>query len=187
MNDFNRLLFRTRLLAQLVAQRPKLGRTALMKLAYLLQTVRGVPLGYDFRLYTYGPFDSDLLNDLSRAESFGLVQSQMIPFSSGSGYGYEFSSGAKQTDAPARFAEELAKHEADMSWALENFANYSASDLELLTTIIYADREIAQHKGRVTPQDLSKMVRGVKPHFTDSYVAESIDFLRRQGLLQALN
>jgi hypothetical protein len=132
MNDLDRLWFRTRLLAQLVVQaRTKLGRTALMKLAYLLQIARGVPLGYDFRLYTYGPFDSDLLNDLARAESFGLVKSEMIPFSSGSGYGYEFSPGPKHTNAPPRVAEELTRCQQDIVWALENFAGYSASDLEL--------------------------------------------------------
>jgi hypothetical protein len=30
-----------------------------MKLACFLQTVKEVPLGYNFRLYTYGPYDGD--------------------------------------------------------------------------------------------------------------------------------
>ena len=29
-----------------------------------------VPLGYDFRLYTYGPFASEVLDDLETAQSF---------------------------------------------------------------------------------------------------------------------
>jgi hypothetical protein len=36
-----------------------------MKCLYFLQTVRRVPLRYHFGLYTYGPFDSDVLIDLS--------------------------------------------------------------------------------------------------------------------------
>ena len=42
-----------------------MGRTALMKYMYLLQTVRGLPLNYRFTLYSYGPFDADVLVDLS--------------------------------------------------------------------------------------------------------------------------
>ena len=47
-----------------------LGRTALMKFCYLLQTVRQVPLGYRFTLYSYGPFDSDVLSDLGTAVQY---------------------------------------------------------------------------------------------------------------------
>ena len=46
---------RTAVLTALVTRAPKSpGRTALMKFAYLLQMVRGVPLGYRFRLRNYG-------------------------------------------------------------------------------------------------------------------------------------
>jgi len=36
-----------------------------MKLLYFLQEWKGVRLNYDFRLYTYGPFESEVLSDLS--------------------------------------------------------------------------------------------------------------------------
>ena len=187
MNDTESWLIRTMLLSQLVVKSPaKLGRTALMKLAYLLQTVRDVPLGYDFRLYTYGPFDSNLLNDLAMAESFGLVESEMIPFVSGSGYGYEFAPGPKYRGASEKFAGELAAHQSAIEWALANFADCTASDLELLTTVIYADREVAQRKDRVSRQELVKMVCGVKPHFSEPYVSEKVEELSGQGLLLAL-
>src|SRR5262249_12172233 len=38
-----------------------LGRTAVMKLLYFLSALRGVQLGYRFTLYSYGPFDSEVL------------------------------------------------------------------------------------------------------------------------------
>ena len=40
-----------------------IGRTALMKYMYFLQTLRGVQLGYNFSMYSYGPFDADVLSD----------------------------------------------------------------------------------------------------------------------------
>ena len=48
-----------------------LGRTALIKLCFFLQTMRSVPLGYHFTLYSYGPFDPDVLADLNSAEALG--------------------------------------------------------------------------------------------------------------------
>ena len=94
MSAHNRWLLRIGVLTDLVEQsRTKLGRTALMKLAYFLQTIKGVPLGYNFRVYTYGPFDEDVLNDIGQAEMMQAITSTMIPFNNASGYGYEFSSG----------------------------------------------------------------------------------------------
>ena len=49
------------------AKSPTLGRTAIMKLCFFLQESKGVPLGYHFSLYSYGPFDSDVLSDLGTA------------------------------------------------------------------------------------------------------------------------
>jgi len=40
-----------------------IGRTALMKYMYFLQTLRGVQLGYNFSMYSYGPFDADVLSE----------------------------------------------------------------------------------------------------------------------------
>ena len=52
------------ILTTLVKRAPKPpGRTALMKFAYLLQTIRGIPLGYRFRLYNYGLYDEQVLTD----------------------------------------------------------------------------------------------------------------------------
>jgi len=89
MSAQRRSWLRLGILAELVARsNNKLGRTALMKLAFLLQTVRGVPLGYNFRLYTYGPYDGDVLDDLGQAEAMKAVESSLVAYSGG--YGYEF-------------------------------------------------------------------------------------------------
>ena len=65
-------------LVAIAERRPGLGRTALMKICYLLQTLGDVPLGYHFTLYSYGPFDSDVLADLASAEVLGGVSSRVV-------------------------------------------------------------------------------------------------------------
>ena len=58
------MLQRTALIADLVRKAPSaFGRTALLKFLQVLQTMRRVPLGYYFGLYTYGPLNVDVLSD----------------------------------------------------------------------------------------------------------------------------
>jgi hypothetical protein len=184
MTDSERDL-RLGLLSTLVAQAPgKLGRTAVMKLAFLLQTVKGLPLGYDFRLYTYGPFDSDVLYDLDLAVSLDAVRSDLIAFPSG--YGYKFAPGSNQELFTKKFGPELSKYQNEISWALREFGEKSASDLELLTTIIYADREALQQHQPASLQELARKVREVKPRFAEDYIVHNIRFLVDKGLVKAV-
>jgi len=173
MSDLHKRWFRLALLTELIDQSPcRLGRTAIMKLAFLLQTVKNVPLGYDFRLYTYGPFDGDVLNDLGQAETLQAVQSKMVSYSTG--YGYEFSAGRERNEMKARAASDLAQYEGDINWALEEFAAKSASDLELLSTIVYADRDTLRQHQRRKAQELCRLVKEIKPRFSDEYIMQSI-------------
>jgi hypothetical protein len=48
-----------------------------------------MPIAYNFRLYTYGAFDNDVLDDLRYAESLGAVRSNLVRYSKGRGYLYE--------------------------------------------------------------------------------------------------
>jgi len=179
--------FRLDLLCALIDQAPvRLGRTAVMKLAYLLQTVQGVPLGYDFRLHTYGPFDSDVLNDLGTAESLGAVKSEMVTFASGPGYGYEFTIAPNRDFIRQKAEGQLSAYEQAVRWALAEFGSQRAAELELLTTIIYADREAAQRKAPLSVEELASKVGEVKPHFPKQYVVEKIEELSRKRLLIAL-
>ena len=65
---------RTAILARMVKVAPgqTLGRTQVMKLFYFLQELKGVWLGYDFRLFTYGPFDSEVLRAFGNNERKSL-------------------------------------------------------------------------------------------------------------------
>jgi hypothetical protein len=54
-----------------------------MKFCYFLQTVRQVPLGYRFTLYSYGPFDADVLSDLGTAENLQGVKASVVQYTEG--------------------------------------------------------------------------------------------------------
>lgn len=184
MTAQDRWRFRVGVLTSLVARSPtKLGRTALMKLAYLLQTVKEVPLGYNFRLYTYGPFDEEVLNDVGQAEGMQAVVSTMILFSGG--YGYEFAPGPAADQVQAWVDDKIKSYQDHMDWAIRNFGSRNAADLELLSTIVYADRDFLGRTPPVSLDELVRMVREIKPRFSVEYIKENIRLLDEMGLLLA--
>src|SRR5438477_5059079 len=97
---------RLAVITELASRAPNghIGRTALMKFSYFLQTVRGVPLGYRFTLYSYGPFDSNVLSDLSTTENLGAVQSSLTYYPGG--YGYQITRG-QDADSALKAAQDF--------------------------------------------------------------------------------
>src|SRR6266566_10005117 len=183
--DWNKLQeTRLAVVAELVSRAPAghIGRTALMKFCYLLQVVRGVPLGYHFTLYSYGPFDSGVLSDLSTAETLKAVESTVVYY--GGGYGYQIKKG-ERGDAIIQSGRNLLDlHKESIDWVLSEFGSHGSADLELESTIVYADREAAKIPEELTIPALVQRVRDVKPRFVESYILEKVLSLRHNGLLQ---
>jgi hypothetical protein len=185
MNTEQRRWLRLGLLTQLVeSSTSSLGRTALMKLAYLLQTLKEVPLGYDFRLYTYGPYQSDLLNDLGRLETMRAVASEVVQYPSGTGY--VFTTGPESGKIKSFAGDELSRFQDSVSWVLSEFGTRSASDLELVSTIVFADRESLEDHRRISRSELCRQVREIKPRFSEEVVNQFITNLMAKGLLCSL-
>jgi uncharacterized protein YwgA len=166
------------ILAEL-ARQARLGRTALMKILFFLQESRGVPLNYQFSLYSYGPFDSDVLSDISSAERLNVLKSTTIYYPSGIGYEYSRGTGA---DSIEDLAEEFVEaHQGDINWALEHFSRKTAAELELLSTILY----IAKYQNPRTVDKLIEQVELAKPHFTHDQVRGGFDELVGLNVLRA--
>ena len=159
------------------------GRTALMKYMYFLQTLRGVPLGYRFTLYSYGPFDSEVLADLGNAEALSAVESQPVLYPGG--YGYQIKPGAKAKWLQKRGSSFLSEHDSDIGWVTQEFGSLSSSQLELVSTIIYVDREAEQNHEKIKLHELAKRVHEVKPHFSDVQILSSAEQLMNGKLLKA--
>src|SRR5436305_12342280 len=120
---------RIAIITRLAEKSPELGRTALMKYCYFLQSLRRVPLGYSFSLYSYGPFDSNVLADLDATEAVGGVTSQLVYYSGC--YGYQISPVPQAQRAKRWGANLLQQHEADLDWVIQHFGHFSAAQLEL--------------------------------------------------------
>lgn len=160
----------------------KIGRTALMKFMYFLQTLRNVQLGYRFTLYSYGPFDSNVLADLGVAESLHVVQSETVFYPGG--YGYDIRAAEKAKWLQERSAGFVDEHKKDVHWVMERFGNYSSAQLEMVSTIIYADREFAEAGKSVNLDGLAWQVHQIKPHFSEAEILAYTEKLAQDKLLK---
>jgi len=131
-----------------------------MKLLFFLQESKGIPLNYQFSLYSYGPFDSEVLADISAAERLNVLKSTIAYYPSGMGYLYSNGSEAKGVDELA--GGFLNEHRASIEWVLEHFSARTAVELELLSTILF----IAKHQNPKTLSTLIDQVELVKPRFS---------------------
>ncbi len=161
----------------------QMGRTALMKYMYFLQALRNLQLGYRFTLYSYGPFDSDVLADLGTAEDIGAVESEAVSYPGG--YGYKIKPGSKAEWLQRRASKFLNNHKADVLWVTGKFGSYSSAQLELVSTIIYVDREAARKKERIKLQNLAQRVQQIKPHFREAHILSFAEQLAGDKLLKA--
>jgi len=161
-----------------------IGRTALIKLCYLLQTLRHVSLGYNFTLYSYGPFDAAVLQDLGNAVALGFVREELTLH--GLGYGYRIHNRLPLQDVQRWSGSFLQNHREDIHWVIEEFGNLSASRLELLSTIVYADREADRSRESLTPERLAARVREVKPRFSEPQILQEVKSLKQKALLKSM-
>jgi uncharacterized protein len=159
------------------ATKGNLGRTALMKLCYFLQALRGVRLGYEFTLYSYGPFDSDVLSDLQTAENMAVLRAGVEYYPGG--YKYDIQPDEKAASAKALAKDFLAEHKQDIEWVAKTFGSRTSADLELLSTIIYIHEEMASDNHA----RLAEQVKLVKPHFTITQIERQVRWLEDQNLL----
>lgn len=175
------------LIAELVRRAPTPpGRTALMKLTYFLKTLKSVPLSYDFGLYTYGPFDSDVLDDLKYAEALRAVEGDVILYVSG-GKGYQYRPGSHIDEVTSCAKAFLSQYSESIDWVLDNFGSKSAQDLEMASTLVFIDRATLEGGLKQEVAELARKVRAVKPYLSTEAIDHEAREFKKKGLLLAVD
>jgi hypothetical protein len=161
-----------------------LGRTQVMKLFYFLQELKGVSLGYDFRLFNYGPFDSEVLSDLSSACGSSTLVEKTVLYSRG--YGYDITPGIN-ADLVCRPLEENHREIVEkVDEVMRDFGAFSASELELRSTILFVDREYASAGQKVSVETIVERVRQIKPHFDEVTIRKRSSEMKDKNYLYSI-
>ncbi len=144
-----------------------LGKTALMKLVYIAQEVYGLDLGYRFNLYTYGPYDSDVMGDIDYAEAIDFLD---VHYNAESGYRI-----IPGTDFTPESCGSLPKEDEQKIEALfDDFGTFNARELELRATIIYVLKDAPS----LEDKDTIKRVQKLKPKYDSDEIEEALSGLK---------
>ena len=167
------------LAGRLKGKHQQFGKTAFMKMAYLLQELYEVPLGYRFSLYTYGPYSAEVLADLEYAQLRKQVEIEYLGDPQG-GFRITPSEVAGGSNLQN---EQIVKHSDMLDELVEHFGSFNARELELRTTSIFLWRRTRPRK----PEDVNTLIEAVlqlKPHFSDIAIRSAIDDLINAGVIQ---
>lgn len=174
---------RISLLSRIVEQKPLLGKTAMMKFIFILQQVYKVPLGYDYQIYTYGPYSSAVMEDIQFATDCKAISMQSVVFPSGhSGYQLDLTEKTKEIiQQELEFVESYNKYIEEV---IHLFGAKTAKELELSSTIIYIYSNYAHNNWDRSIDVVSEDVKKIKPHFGIDTIKEEYCNLDKLGILQ---
>ena len=159
---------------ELANRRNRLGKTVMMKYIFLLQQVYKVPLGYDFEIYTYGPYSSEVTADVDFAKYQELISIELNADS----MGYSIT---PKNCSDKSFSISI-KDKLDELMRL--FGNKTARDLELSTTIVYLYSNYKKNSWDNDCDTLSNDVYEIKPHFSLEDIKSEYANLEENGILE---
>ena len=152
------------------------GKTILQKEIFLLQELYTVPCGYKFELYTYGPFSSELLNDLDYVTALnGVNVTYWGP------YGYQIDPGDSNSNLREMDLIFLETFNDKINKVIDEFGKFSAKELELISTIIYCDRNVEKES---TKEKFIQVIKGIKPKFSDFEIEAMITDLEKKAYIR---
>lgn len=154
---------------------PDLGKTKLQKLIYLMKEVGKVPLVYSFRFYNYGPYSDKLAENLDYVNSLDGVKMSYEPFYNM----YEIKPGESADKLIEKAMSSIEPSKPQIDFILNTYGIKTARDLELITTIIYVDKNNHQPDEKA----LAGMTHDLKPKFSSTEIFSEIDKLKTSGLI----
>ncbi len=163
---------RISVLLGIAKRRPGIGKTAMMKCIYFLQEIEKVPLDYSFDIYTYGPYSSEVMEEIDYARQNGLLDIKWVIYPNGM-QGYAIS--ALETSP--------TKYDRDIEEIINVFGSKTAKELELFSTILFVQRTHGNNKWRKDKDSICKSVQEIKPRFSYEEIGSGYEFMKGQNYL----
>lgn len=134
----------------------QVGKTIIQKMVYLLS--RKNIARFDFSMYHYGPYSSELSGELSFAEKNGIVK---VTWKDSEGYFIKPTTDADRFLALLKGDEQQAVNET-----VKQFGKFTAKDLSLIATALYLRDNFG-----VEDSKLADAVHNAKKRYSPDYIA----------------
>lgn len=169
---------RRNVIVKMLQENPGMGKTAVMKTIFMLQQVKHIDLGCEFSIYTYGPYDADVMEDIDELVSDGLLSSSAYSYKDYIGYTLS------ATDSGAKAVPNLKDEDTVALREILDFVRgKSAKELELYSTIIYVEDWYLKNERTNDMAAIIKKVHELKPHFTEGVIQKAYTCLSEASFL----
>jgi len=173
-----KLNYNREVILNLISKKPKLGKTAVMKMIFILQYVFDMDLGYEFDIYTYGPYCAEVLGELDALIYDNFIKADVYKYRNSLGYVLEITEKGESSKGNLS-SEDMGK----ISNVLSYFGDKSAKELELDSTIIYTRWLYVKNKWGDNKDEIIGDVHEIKPHFPISVIGDAYDSLKNDGMI----
>jgi uncharacterized protein YwgA len=178
------LSMRIGLISKIAKTKPGLGKTAMMKMVFLLQEVYKMPLGYGFEIHIYGPYTPEVMSDIEIADSMGYLSVEAEKRLTS--YVYKLNPTDKTGQILKTAEKFLDEYAAPIDAAIVLFAGKTARELEMLTTIVFLYKIYVFNKLDVSIDDIANNVRDIKPHLELDFIKGGYRELEGLGIFSKL-
>lgn len=145
------------------------GETHIQKATYFLQELMGVPLGFDFILYKYGPYSFGLSDELVAMRADSLIRLSQNP-----PYGPSVVPGIAAEQIKRQFPVTLKKFEKQIDFVATRLGDKPVSELEALSTALFV--KLHENADLSTDQHVL-LLRNLKPHISPDLARTAVNEL----------
>lgn len=167
---------RLAVITEIAQKHPNIGKTGMMKFLYLLQAVYKLPLGYDFEIYTYGPYCQSVMSDIEYAEFINYIRVSPITYSSGMS-GYQINAKDEGNSVLENLSDTLAQYSTEIDDVIAKFGNKTAKELELYSTVVFTALSFRENDWEKSKNEICATVKKIKPHFSMDIISKAYDEL----------
>ena len=169
---------RKNVLIKMLQENPGMGKTAVMKTIFMLQQVKHVDLGCEFSIYTYGPYNADVMEDIDELVSDGFLSSSAYFYKDYIGYTLS------ATDSGTKAVQSLSDEDTvAFKEILDFIRGKNAKELELYSTIIYVEDWYFKNEKASNADATIKKVHELKPHFSEDAIKKAYACLSEASFL----
>lgn len=156
-----------------------LGRILIQKICYFLKA-KGIPLGFEFDMYHYGPYSQDLYFRMDELIADGVIADQSTQTS-------------RSDYVPAKAIDELLGSfsgmldpiKSDIDLVIDLFSDLSPTEMELLATIHYFHSTLADYyrNSPDTETVIQRVLQAKGGKFSRDQIFRAYEALRQSGVL----